>query len=131
MKIMKTLELALIVAIIALVSGCASTRLARPVPPTLDEIVAMSKAGTTADEIIKKLKETRAYYPLTASEIAKLSSQGVPDSVLDYIHEVHLREVREDEAQRNYSRRGWWIHPYFFFGHGYRSRWHGGLYYGW
>lgn len=128
---MKIFKLTLIIALIALASGCASTRLARPAPPTLDEIVAMSKAGTPTEEIIKTLKESRAYYPLTASEITKLSSQGVSDAVLDYIHEVHLREVREDEAQRGYYRGGWWVHPYFFFGHGYRSRWRGGLYYGW
>jgi hypothetical protein len=128
---MKLLKFSLIVALMAFFAGCASTRLARPAPPTLDEIVAMSKAGTPAEEIIKKLKESRAYYPLTASEITKLSSQGVSDAVLDYIHEVHLREVREDEAQRSYHRGGWWVQPYFFFGHGYHSRWHGGLYYGW
>ncbi len=128
---MKSLKLPLLFVLIVFLSGCASTRLARPTPPTLDEIISMTKAGTPADEIINKLKESRAYYPLTASEITRLSSQGVSDAVLDYIHEVHLREVREDEAQRSYDRYGWRIHPYFFFGHGYRSRWHGGLYYGW
>jgi hypothetical protein len=128
---MTTLKLGLIVLLVAFVTGCASTRLARPQPPTLDEIVAMSKAGTPAEDIINKLKESRAYYPLTASEIASLHDRGVPDAVLDYIHQVHLREIREDEAARAYHRNGWYFHPYFYFGSGYRHRWNGGLFYGW
>jgi hypothetical protein len=136
---MKPLKLGLLVVVMALLAGCASTRLARPEPPTLEQIVAMSKAGTSADEIIRKLKESRAYYPLTASEIAKLHDRGVPDAVLDYIHQVHLREVREDEAARSYYRNDWYFRPYFFYGHyghrhgrfGHRHRWHGGMHFGW
>ncbi len=139
---MKPLKLGLLVMMMAFLAGCASTRLARPVPPTLDEIVAMSKAGTPADEIIKKLQESRAYYPLTASEITDLHDRGVSDPVLDYIHRVHLREVREDEASRSYYRNDWYLRPYFFFGHygyrhghhgrhGHRHRWRGGLQFGW
>lgn len=128
---MRLLNLPLLFVLIVVFAGCASTRMARPEPPTLDEIVAMSKAGTASDDIIKKLKESRAYYPLTASEITKLSNQGVSDAVLDYMYQVQLREIREDEALRSYHRYGWGIHPYLFFGHGYRSRWHGGVYYGW
>ena len=129
---MKPLKLGMLVALMALFAGCASTRMARPEPPTLDEIVAMSKAGTPADEIIKKLKESRAYYPLTASEISSLHDRGVPDCVLDYMYKVHLREIREDEAQQGYNRHGWYFHPFFYFGdYGYRHRWRGGLYYGW
>ena len=67
---MKNLKLACMVLLLALFAGCASTRLARPEPPTLDEIVEMSKAGTSSDEIIKRLKESRANYTLSASEIA-------------------------------------------------------------
>ncbi|MDQ3259874.1 MAG: hypothetical protein ABIW48_03355 [Burkholderiales bacterium] len=139
---MKPLKFGLLVVVMALLAGCASTRLARPEPPTLDEIVAMSKAGTPADEIIKKLRESRAYYPLTASEIANLHDRGVPDPVLDYIHQVYLREVREDEASRSYYRNDWYLRPYFFFGHyghyghghghhGHGGRWRGGLQFGW
>lgn len=121
---MKSVKLAFLLLLTTLVAGCASTRLARPAPPTLDEIVAMSKAGTPADEIISKLKESRAYYPLTASEITSLHDRGVPDRVLDYIHEVHLREIREDEASQAYYRHGWYVYPSFYFGHfGYRHRW--------
>ena len=128
---MKPLKLGLLLLLMALFAGCASTRMARPEPPTLDEIVAMSNAGTPAEEIIKKLKESRAYYPLTAAEITSLHDRGVPDSVLDHMYKVYLREVREDEAQQAYHRGGWYVHPYFYFGSGYRHRWRGGMFYDW
>ena len=127
---MQFLKWSLVVLLVVLFSGCASTRLARPEPPTLDEIVEMSKAGTASDEIIKRLKESRAVYPLTASEIAGLHDRGVPDAVLDYMHKVHLREVREDESAYAYHRYGWFFHPYFYYGFP-RGRWHGGIRYGW
>lgn len=123
---MKLLKLTLVMLLLAAFAGCASTRLARPAPPTLDEIVEMSKAGTSADDIIKRLKESRALYELSASEIAKLHDRGVPGAVLDYMHEVHLREVRDEESSRSYYRYGWFFSPYFFYGfpHG---RWVGGV----
>lgn len=131
---MRIVKMALLVTLIALLTGCASTRLARPAPPTLDEIVEMSKAGTSSEEIIKRLKESRAIYTLSASQIASLHDRGVSDTVLDYMHSVYLREVREDEAAQAYHRYGWRFQPYFFYGfpHGHgRGRWRGGIHYGW
>lgn len=90
----------------------------------------MSQAGTPGNEIIKRLKESRAVYPLTASEIASLHDRGVPDAVLDYMHNVYLREVREEEAVRSYHYYGWYYHPYFYYGYP-RGRWHGGARFGW
>lgn len=129
---MRILKVSFLVLLMGLMVGCASTRLARPEPLTLDEIVEMSKAGTASDEIIKRIKESRAVYPLTASEIASLHDRGVPDAVLDYMHKVHLREVREEESAYAYHRYGWFFQPYFYYGfpHG-RGRWHGGVHYGW
>ncbi len=127
---MKALKISIMVMLMLVFSGCASTRLARPQPPTLDEIVEMSKAGTAPDEIIERMKESRAVYPLTASQIASLHDRGVPDSVLDYMHVVYLREIREDEAAYSYHRYGWSLHPYFYYGFP-RGRWRGGIHYGW
>lgn len=127
---MNTLKMSLLVLLALLFAGCASTRLARPEPPTLDEIVEMSKAGTASEEIIKRLKESRAVYELTAPQIASLHDRGVPDAVLDYMHKVYLREIREDEAAHAYHRYGWFYQPYFYYGFP-RGRWHGGIRFGW
>ncbi|MEO6022044.1 MAG: hypothetical protein ABIP64_02800 [Burkholderiales bacterium] len=129
---MKSLKLSLSVMILLMFSACTTLGPARPVPPTLDEIVSMSKAGTPAEDIIKTLKESRAVYAMTAADITSLHDKGVPDSVLDYMHKVYLREVREDEAERAYNHYGWYASPFGFYG-GYfpHGRWRGGIYYGW
>lgn len=73
-------------------SGCAG--LERRPPPSLEQIVEMSKTGTPAEEIVRELQETRAVYPLTGSQIARLHEQGVPDAVLDYMQNAYMDRVR-------------------------------------
>lgn len=100
---MKTL-IATIITVIML-SGCASTgsqqgkvdritpeELAKILPPpvatlSLIEIVAMSRAGKTADEIIAKIKLSQSRYELTPTQTLDLNKQGVDTKVLDYIHQ--------------------------------------------
>ena len=128
---MKSLKLGLSLIALLFFSACTTLGPARPAPPTLDEIVAMSKAGKPADEIIKTLKESRAVYELSAAHITSLHDKGVPDSVLDFMHKVYLREVREDESYRAYHHFGWYVSPLWFYGGYYRHhRWGGGIYFG-
>ena len=81
-------------ACVALLAGCAG--MDRHPPPTLEQVVEMSRAGTPADEIIRELQKTRAVYPLTGSQIARLHDQGVADPVLDYLQNVYAESIRRD-----------------------------------
>ena len=63
-------------------------------PPAIDEIVAMAQAGKPAEDIVRELQDTRAVYPLTASQIVKLHEQGVPDAVLDYMQNAYAESIR-------------------------------------
>lgn len=94
-----------------LVSGCATYE-RRPPPPTLDEIVQMSKQGVAPEEIIRRLKETGAVYELSGSKLAALREAGVSDKVLDYLQQTYVDAVRYEEwlrAQDWY----WWGSPYW------------------
>jgi len=82
------------VACVALLAGCAG--MGGLPPPTLEQVVEMSRAGTPADEIIRELQKTRAVYALTGSQIARLHDQGVADPVLDYLQDVYTESVRRD-----------------------------------
>jgi len=91
----------------ALLGGCAGME--RRPPPSIDEIVEMSKAGRPAEEIVRELQETQAVYPLTGSQIAKLHEQGVPDSVLDYMQSAYVERVRwQSRVQYGYYGSYWW-----------------------
>src|ERR1044072_2712959 len=95
----------LAVPLVLAVAGCAG--MDRRPPPSLDQIVEMSKAGKPPEEIIRELQETRAVYPLTGSQIAKLHEQGVPPSVLDYLQNAYMDRVRW-ESRMTYDSPYWW-----------------------
>jgi hypothetical protein len=80
---------------VVLLSGCAS--LHRPPPPSLEQVVEMGRAGTPPEEIVRRLEESRAVYPLSGSQIARLHEQGVPDAVLDYMQDAYVGHLRRQE----------------------------------
>ena len=86
------------VVCVALLAGCAGMQ--RRPPPTIGQVVEMSQAGKPAEEIIRELQETRAVYPLTGSQIARLHDQGVPDTVLDYLQNAYAESIRWDARLR-------------------------------
>jgi len=108
----------------ALAAGCATPQPRLPPPPTPAEIVQMSKDGMTAAAIIDRIEALQGVYPLSASELAKLRDQGVPDPVIDYMQRTYVRAARYDEYLRMlnvYSGYGWpglgpypygWGYPY-------------------
>ncbi|MGQ0579979.1 MAG: hypothetical protein ACT4PQ_13880 [Betaproteobacteria bacterium] len=83
---------------LALLAGCAFPQ--RRPPPSLAQVVEMSQAGKPAEEIIQELHETRAVYPLSGSQIARLHDQGVADAVLDYLQSAYAESIRWDARLR-------------------------------
>lgn len=70
---------------------------------TLDEIVQLSAAGTSADDIIAKIRQANAFFDLTPTQVIDLNRRGVSPRVLDYLHESNLQAVRNsmtDEINR-------------------------------
>lgn len=99
------LRIVAVVSCILVLDGCAG--LDRRPPPTIDQIVEMANAGKPAEEIVRELQDTRAVYPLTASQIIKLHEQGVPDSVLDYMQNAYAENIQRD-ARMRYEGTYWW-----------------------
>ncbi|HEX7952958.1 MAG TPA: hypothetical protein VF523_07820 [Burkholderiales bacterium] len=96
----------------SLLGGCAA--LQRRPPPTIDQIVEMARAGTPAEEIVRDLQETRAVYPLTATQIVRLHEQGVPDAVLDYMQSAYAESIRWS-ARMQYQDSYWWPDCFYCF----------------
>ncbi|HEY5930877.1 MAG TPA: hypothetical protein VIU02_11265 [Burkholderiales bacterium] len=95
----------LAVPVILALAGCAG--MDRRPPPSLDQIVEMSKAGMPPEEIVRELQETRAVYPLTGSQLASLHEQGVPDQVLDYMQNAYVDRVRWESRMSYDGSFGW------------------------
>lgn len=99
-------KLILVLASFFIMTGCASVgqpqkseieritpeELAKLLPPpvatvTLDEIVADSQQGQSAEAIIAKIKDSNSRYELSSSQVLDLNKQGVDPKVLDYIQQ--------------------------------------------
>lgn len=120
-SVMGTLA-AVVVLVAALVSGCASVPpVERKPPPSIPEIVKMSREGVPEDEIIRQLHESGAVYVLTGSQLAKLKEEGVSPKVLDYLHQAQLNQARYEEWTR--ARDPFFYGPYFGFHYYYGRPW--------
>lgn len=95
MNVYRRLVPAALIALSLALGGCAGMQ--RKPPPSLEEVVQMSREGVPAQEIIDRLRETRAVYRLTGSRLAQLRDEGVSDEVLDYLQQAYIDHVRWQE----------------------------------
>jgi hypothetical protein len=64
----------------------------------LEQIVVLARQGTSAEEIIRRITESRSRYRLTASRITELAGQGVPLKVLDHMLSAERTHIFDDMA---------------------------------
>jgi hypothetical protein len=123
MKSHRFLSLSVFACALALV-GCAALD---PIPTKAyspDEIVAMSKAGKKPAEVVQTIKEGRAFYTLPASELARMSKEGAPDEVINYLQASQLEATRIAERQQLRLEAPFWYGA--FYGPRFCYRTHGG-----
>ncbi len=98
--------------VLVLAGGCST--LPRPAPPTVSDIVRLSKERVPADEIIRRMDASGAIYRLPASQLAELHSQGVADAVIDYMNQTNIEAARRDEAFFQTNRYMWYGPPFYY-----------------
>jgi hypothetical protein len=105
-----------------LLAGCSTFGGKEKPTVSVAEIVQMSKSGTSAADIIAKIRESGTVYRLKASELASLKDQGVPADVIDYMQQTYLRAIQSDQRlQDNYRYEGMspdWSYDPFWYGPG-------------
>lgn len=52
---------------------------------SLDDLVALTRQGLGTEALIGKIRQSRAYYRLSAADILTLRERGLPIAVIDYI----------------------------------------------
>ena len=67
---------------------------------TLDEVVAMEKAGLSDSEMVRRLERTGQYFELTSDQEDYLHKRGVSDKVI-----TAMRDIRPDDARTASDRR--------------------------
>jgi hypothetical protein len=78
----------------------------------LEKVVALAKEGKDAAAIIKEIQGSHTIFDVTASQYAKLSRDGVPDAVLDFMQNGQLK-MAERQGRREALQDAW------FYGRGY------------
>lgn len=101
-------------------SGCATLGIGRPQPVTVAQVVAMSRSGEPVDAIVAKMRESGTVYRLSASQLAELRDQGVPNAVIDYMQGTYLAAVQQRQELQEWDS---WT--------GVDGYWYGGRPYGW
>lgn len=96
-----------------LISGCATMSEPERLPMTLEQVVGLSKDGKDAQTIISEMQASRTMFDITASQYAKLSRDGVPDAVIDFMQNGQLRMAerqgrREGQQDAWFYSRGYW-----------------------
>lgn len=121
----RSLLASIFAATFLLLSGCATLGEPERAPLTLAQIVDLAKQGKDAPTIIGEIKQTHAIYDVTASQYAKLSRDGVPDAVLDFMQQGQIRMA--ERAGRREARNDMWMYGPGWGGYG--SVWYPRSYY--
>ena len=68
---------------------------------TMDEVVAMGKAGLSDDEMITRLERTGQFFELTSDQESYLTNHGVSRRVV-----MAMRDINQDVKNKAYDRYG-------------------------
>lgn len=103
----------LMVAAVCFLAACQSLRSQRPPPVTVGQIIEMTKAGVTSQQIIDQIRASETVFKMPASELIKLKGEGVSDDVINYMQQTYLESVRDEHSSRYYN------YPPYYYGYGY------------
>jgi hypothetical protein len=84
---------------ILLLAGCATTP--PPAPVSLADVISMTKAGLTDNEIIRRIDETRTVFRLGSDDVVRLRQEGVTDPVVNYMLDTYTHYVVAEQRRRD------------------------------
>ena len=61
---------------------------------TVPEIIEMTKAGATDQEIINEIQQSKTVYKLDGNAYARLRQIGVSNNVINYMQETYTDEIQ-------------------------------------
>lgn len=93
----------------------------------VSDIVQMSKEGVSSKDIIRNLKHTHSVYLLKAGQLAELKSEGVQDSVINYMERTHINYIRRNQQMED----SYYMWPGMYDYYGFYGPGFGWPYFGW
>lgn len=74
--------------------SCASVTSNGVSKVTVPQIIEMTKAGASDQEIINEIQQSKTVYKLDGNAYARLRQIGVSDHVIDYMQETYTDEIQ-------------------------------------
>jgi hypothetical protein len=109
-------RLLMAVPVLLLAAGCATTA-PRPAPLVQTDIISMTKAGMTDEEIIRRIDDTRTVFRLNSDDVVRLRNEGVSDRVVTYMLETFTRAAVEEQRRRDRLDADYYYRFGLFYGH--------------
>lgn len=114
------MKLQFMIATLALVlMGCATVP--KPAPLNQVDVISMTKAGLTDEEIIRRIDDTRTVFRLNSDDVIRLRNEGVSDRIVTYMLDTYTRAAVDEQRSRDR-----WNYDFY-----YRSHFYRGYPYGW
>ncbi|MGB7293694.1 MAG: hypothetical protein WBD99_16110 [Thermodesulfobacteriota bacterium] len=79
---------------ILFLGSCASVRSNGISKVTVPDIIEMTKAGASDQEIINEIEQSKTVYKLDGNAYARLRQIGVSDNVINYMQETYTDEIQ-------------------------------------
>lgn len=80
---------------ILFLGSCASVSSNSPTKVTVSQIIEMTKAGASDQEIINEIQQSKTVYKLDGNQYAQLRQIGVSDNVVNYMQETYTDEIQK------------------------------------
>ncbi|MEI6736904.1 MAG: hypothetical protein WCL29_00325 [Pseudomonadota bacterium] len=106
---------------LGILTGCVNLAEPQRQPMTLEQVVTLAKDGKDAQNIIQEIQTSRTLFDVTASQYAKLSRDGVPDAVIDFMQNGQLKMAARQGRREAMNDAWFWGHGYW--GAGYSGTW--------
>ena len=90
----------LLLAAVALLAGCQSTQTQSGPPLTREEVVTLSRSGSSAETIHHVAVNRGLNFPLSVDNIVWMRSQGVTDPAVDALLQAERQIALDREARR-------------------------------
>lgn len=111
----------LMLATVLTLTGCATTP--RPTPLTQADIISMTKAGATDEDIMRRIDGTRTVFQLSSDSVVLLRKEGVSDRVVTYMLDTLTRAAVAEERRRSYYDYNFYYGTGFFYGQPRHRHW--------
>jgi hypothetical protein len=93
-SILRTSFLFIISLSVLFLGSCASVTSNSLSKVTVPQIIEMTKAGASDQEIINEIQQSKTVYKLDGNQYARLRQTGVSDNVIDYMQETYTDEIQ-------------------------------------